>query len=124
MLLQQAVHIATMRSTSARTAGWSRQTSAPTCGRDASMFMPQWLRRALKPECISAQTLRARARAWRSRGHSAAVRERLGHVLAMASESQIARPSSTSTGTLPGGVDAWRLPLEAASRRRTNRSGP
>ena len=69
-----------MRCTSWRTAGWSRQTRAPACGSDASMFIGQWLRSALKPECISAQTLRARARALASWGHKLLVRKFLGDV--------------------------------------------
>ena len=37
------------------------------------MFMGQWLRNAVKPECMSAQTLRALARAALSAGHLAAL---------------------------------------------------
>jgi hypothetical protein len=78
---------------------------APTSGSEASMFMAQWLLRLPKPECISAQTLRARARAcgslgqrWWSGNFSASVSQ-------MASVSHTEKPSSsTSTGTLPTGL--------------------
>src|SRR5665647_1684219 len=60
--LSSSCHIATSRATSARTVGWSRQIKAPASGSRASMFIGQWLRRPVKPACISAQRLRARAR--------------------------------------------------------------
>jgi hypothetical protein len=44
------------------------------------MFIMQAPRKAWKPECISAQMLRARARAALSAGHNAVLRELLGHI--------------------------------------------
>jgi hypothetical protein len=63
--------------------------------------MGQAERKALKPECISAEIERAMARAARPRGHTG----RSGRISAMysmmASESQTATLPSTRAGTLP-----------------------
>ena len=66
--------------------------------------MPQALRRFWKPECISALTLRARARAFASCGHKWQAGNFSARYSAIASVSQIAKSSSTSTGTLPEGL--------------------
>ena len=55
------------------------------------------LRSALIPECISAATQRAQARARASAGHMPGCRS--ARYSAMASESQTTQPSSCSTGT-------------------------
>jgi hypothetical protein len=97
-----------------RTAGWSRNASAPTAGSEASMFIGQALRRAPKPLCISAQTLRARARARGSVPQSCFSGNCSARVSAMASVSHTAKPSSsTSTGTLPTGFCAATACLKA-----------
>ena len=83
------------------------------------MFIGKWLRSAPKPECISAQTLRARARAFASAATAACPGNVSARYSAMASVSQTAKPSSTSTGTRPAGVSARSVGLERASRRRT-----
>ena len=99
-----SLHIATMRATFSRNSGCSASTRAPTSGSAASMFIPNALRMAPKPECISAQTQRARARARASVGHSCLPGKRSARYSAIASVSQTARPSSTSTGTRPAGL--------------------
>ena len=69
------------------------------------MLSGQWLRSAPKPACISAQTLRARARAFGSAGHRPACGNFSARYSAIASVSQTTKPSSSiSTGTLPAGV--------------------
>ena len=81
------------------------------------MFIGQWLRSAEKPLCISALTLRARARGFASAGQTPACGKRSASVSAMASVSHTAKPSSSSsTGTLPAG-------LTAATARRKGESG-
>ena len=107
--------MATMRCTSARTAGLSRQTSAPICGSAASMFIGQALRRAPKPECISAQMLRARARARASCGQSFLSANFSAAYSAIASVSHTAKPSSVSTGTRPVGLTLAMACLKAES---------
>ena len=87
------------------------------------MFIGQWLRSAEKPECISAQTLRARARAWRR--WPQLVGESFGPYSTIASVSQTARPSSTSTAPARRGFRTeTRLKSESASKlsKRTMRS--
>ena len=86
--------------------------SGPICGKDASMFIGQRPRSALKPECISAQTLRARARALASRGQSWRSGNFSARYSAMARVSHTTNPSSTSTGTRPVGVTDRRLCLK------------
>ena len=110
-------HMACSLAMSACTPGLSRQTSAPISGRLASMFIGQCVRRAVKPACISAQMLRARARAAGSAGQRCLSGKRSARVSAMARESQTARPPSTSTGTLPTGFrgSTWRLNSELAA---------
>ena len=68
------------------------------------MFIGQWLRKAVKPLCISAHTLRARARAKRSLGHKPRSGNRSAKYSAIAKVSHTTNPSSTSTGTLPNGL--------------------
>ena len=68
------------------------------------MFIGKWLRSAPKPECISAQTLRARARLLTSCGQSFLSGNRSATYSAMASVSHTARSPSTSTGTRPAGL--------------------
>ena len=68
------------------------------------MFMGQAERSAAKPLCISAQTLRARARTCMPGGQRALAGNFSATYSAMASVSQTTKPSSTSTGTLPTGV--------------------
>ena len=70
------------------------------------MFMGQALRSPANPLCISAHTLRARARAARSAGHSCFSGKRSDRYSAMASESQTISPSSSRSGTLPVGLTA------------------
>ena len=67
------------------------------------MFIGQWLRRAVKPACISAHRLRARARCIGSRGHSRNSGCKSASVSAIASVSHTGWPSTRSTGTLPTG---------------------
>jgi hypothetical protein len=62
-----------------------------------------WLRRAVKPECISAVTERATARAVASWGHSFAWGKSSARYSQMASESQMSSSPCTSAGTLPLG---------------------
>ena len=94
-----------MRLQSADTAVCASGSSA--AGRlSRRMFIGRCRRSAENPECISAESERASARAAGSRGQIA----RSGCVSAtcstMASESQITRSPSLSTGTLPAGL--WR----------------
>ncbi|MCY1503015.1 hypothetical protein D9M68_371270 [compost metagenome] len=70
------------------------------------MFIGQLPRRLVKPECISAQMLRARARSATPWGHSCFSGKRSARYSAMASVSQTARSPSTSTGTLATGLMA------------------
>ena len=107
--------MATMRATSVRKPASSRQASAPACGSDASMFIGHALRSAPKPECISAQMLRARARDLASAGHSACCGNFSARYSQIASESHTAKPSSTSTGTFPVGLSERRLSLNVDS---------
>ena len=111
------LHMVTRRSRSLRTAGLSRKARAPTSGRWASMFIGQALRRPVKPLCISAQMLRARARAVRSAGQSCFSGNCSATYSAIARVSQTVRSPSTSTGTLPTGETAsmvLRKPLPGA----------
>ena len=68
------------------------------------MFIGKWLRSAPKPECISAQTLRARARAFASCGQRCFSGKLSARYSAIASVSHTARSPSISTGTRPAGV--------------------
>ena len=78
------------------------------------MFCGQCERNAPKPECISAHIERASARRRALRGHSAFSGWRSARNSAIASVSQIARPSSsTSTGTLPVGETPCSVVLKA-----------
>jgi hypothetical protein len=70
------------------------------------MFIGKWLRSAPKPECISAQTLRARTRMRVSAGQRRRSGNFSARYSAMASVSHTAKPPSTSTATRPAGV--WR----------------
>ena len=81
------------------------------------MFIGQCVRSAPKPECISAQMLRARARACGSCGQSCLAGNFSAAYSAIANVSQTAKPSSTSTGTRPPGLTALTvfLKLESAS---------
>jgi hypothetical protein len=88
---------------------------APACGSDASMFIGQLPRSAPNPECISAQMLRARARAFACWGQSCFSGNLSARYSAIASVSQTAKPSSTSTGTRPTGVIARRVSLNVES---------
>ena len=63
-------HMALMRARSATRPASSRSRRAPTSGSDASMFIGQLLRSAVKPLCISAHIERAFARAFLSAGQS------------------------------------------------------
>ena len=86
------------------------------------MFIGQLLRSAANPACISAQTLRARARAVRSAGQRFFCGCRSARYSAIASVSHTTRSPSTSTGTLPVGVSAFSVRLnldsgENASKR-------
>jgi hypothetical protein len=65
------------------------------------------LRSAVKPECISATTERAKARAARSLGQSLASGNSSFSVSTIASESQMPSVPSIRYGTLPLGE--WRL---------------
>lgn len=86
--------------------------------------MGQAPRSAEKPLCISAQTLRARARAAGSAGHSALSGCLSATYSAMARVSHTARSPSTSTGTLPVGVTAWIFCLNCEpSSKLSKRSG-
>jgi hypothetical protein len=71
--------------------------------------MPQFIvhtsRMAWKPECISAQALRAQARARASPGHTPGVRS--ARYSTMASVSQITASPSTRQGTRPVGEKEW-----------------
>jgi hypothetical protein len=86
------------------------------------MFMPKVLRSSPKPECISAQRLRARARWRRSAGHKAFSGWTSARYSAIASESQTAKPSSIRSGTRPVGASERRVFLKSEasfqSRRR------
>ena len=97
-------HMCTKRATSARTAGLSRQISAPCSGKWASMFMGQLARKPIKPECISAQMLRAWARAAASRGHRCLSGNISARVSAIANVSHTASAPLCNTGTLPAGL--------------------
>ena len=108
--------MATRRATSLRTPGLSRQISAPVPGSAASMFIGQWLRSWPKPLCISAQMLRARARAAIERGHRPCSGKRSARYSAMASVSQTSKSPSCSSGTLPVG-------LRVSMRRRKAEPG-
>ena len=66
------------------------------------------LRNAAKPECISAEALRAQARAAASAGHAAGCCS--ATYSAMASESQTTVLPSTRQGTLPVGENLRNLP--------------
>ena len=83
------------------------------------MFMGKWLRRAPKPLCMSAHTLRARARVGTLAGHSFLSGKDSATYSAMARVSHTARgwpvafrwALSSSTGTLPTGLTlsmVWR----------------
>ena len=85
------------------------------------MFIGQWLRRPVKPLCISAQTLRARARAALSRGHSALSGNCSATYSAIASVSHTTRSPSTSTGTLPVGDSASHRGLEGESASKASK---
>ena len=109
--LRQSCQMATMRRTSAAT-GLSRRA----LGLCARKFMGQCSRRAWKPACISAETLRARARAAAALGHSD------GWVSArcsmMARLSQTTRPPPTSSaGTLPEGEHSRICALASGARK-------
>ncbi len=90
------------------------------------MFMGQWLRRAVKPLCISAHRLRARARSATARGHTPAWGKVSARYSAIASVSHTARPSCTSSGTLPVGLSArmvclnWELGAKLSKRTMTS----
>ncbi len=70
------------------------------------MFMPHRLRRLPKPECISAQMLRARARSATARGQSCFSGKVSARYSAIASVSHTTRSPSTSTGTFATGLRA------------------
>jgi len=67
------------------------------------MFIGISVRRARKPECISAATERATARQAASAGHRGASGWRSARVSAMANESHTVTPSTFSAGTMPEG---------------------
>src|SRR5476651_2351295 len=67
------------------------------------MFIGMLLRSSLKPACISAEIERAWARAACEDGHRPASGLRSLRYSAIDSDSQIARPRCTITGTLPEG---------------------
>ena len=77
-------------------------------------------RSAVKPACISAEIERAVARASASAGHRPASGRSSARYSTIASESQIARPSCFSTGTLPAGECASSAACEPGSDRRTS----
>ncbi len=108
-----------MRATSARSAACSASMRWPICGRLASTLNAKWLRSAAKPECISAVTERASARAAARSGHSCSAGKRSARYSAIASVSQIACgvPSITvcSAGTLPVGLIPNRRRLNSES---------
>jgi len=110
-----SLHMSTRRATLARTAACSAQILAPTSGSRASMFMGQWLRRAVKPLCISAQRLRARARSVTDAGQMPAWGKVSARYSAIANVSQMARSSCTSTGTVPVGVSGRSVRLNCES---------
>ena len=93
------------------------------------MFCGQWLRRAENPACISAQTLRARARAAWSAGQSCFSGNCSARYSAIASVSQMTRSPSVSTGTLPAGLRPlmaclnWELASKESKRTRTSSNG-
>ena len=80
----------------------------PRPGRLRRTFMLMWVRSWAKPECISADTERASARAARSCGQSPGCDS--ARYSRMASESQTRSsppaPGSTRQGTLPAGLNA------------------
>jgi hypothetical protein len=99
----------TMRSTSACTC-----TFQPLPGRRASMLTGICPRRWPKPECISAQTERARARARASSGQTLSAGKRSARYSTIASVSQTAKSPSSSTGTRPAG-DTFAISVRKAS---------
>src|SRR6266571_5286289 len=104
---------------------WMRSISSPTSAGQARgaktlrTFIDRFWRNAGKPECISAQTDRAVARATASAGHP----RTLGCVSArysrIASESQTQVSPSISTGTFPDGEYLSSRSLEPAWYKRT-----
>ncbi len=86
------------------------------------MFMPNAPRSAAKPLCISAQTLRARARRRASRGHRPLAGNFSATYSAMARVSQTAKPSSsTRIGTLPTGDSAATTALNFESAAKLSK---
>ena len=79
------------------------------------MFIGQALRSAAKPLCISAQMLRARARALASAGQSCLSGNFSARYSAIASVSHTARSASTSAGTLPTGLTGSMIFLKSES---------
>ena len=75
----------------------------------------------MKPACISAHTLRARARAATSRGHSALSGKRSATYSAMARVSHTASSPSSSTGTVPLGFSALTVALKAESQSKESK---
>ncbi|MNL03908.1 hypothetical protein D3C87_1244570 [compost metagenome] len=92
-----------MRSTSRCTA-----TFQPQPGSTAVTFIGSWLRTLAKPECISAQTERASARAAGSAGQRAFSGKRSARYSEIDRESQTVMSPSTSVGTLPAG-EYWAI---------------
>ena len=100
-----------MRFKSLRTASLSRRANAPISGKYASMFIGQALRMPMKPLCISAQMLRARARSLTALGQRFFSGNFSAAYSAMAKVSQTAKSPSTNTGTLPTGLMSFKLCL-------------
>src|SRR5258708_4884455 len=93
---RQSFQIASMRASSAATSGVLARP-----GISRRTFIGIWLRTLVNPECISALTLRAWARAAASGGQSCFFGCFSARYSQIASESQTVRLSSCSTGTLP-----------------------
>ncbi len=87
-----------MRLTSSCTSGVT-----PRLGNDERTFIGRWLRSAEKPECISALTARAMARAVPSAGQSFASGNISARYSQMARLSHTVRSLCFSAGTLPEG---------------------
>src|SRR6185295_15986803 len=110
-LARQSCQMATMRRTSAATGLSSRPF-----GLRPRNSMGQCSRSAWNPECISAETLRASARAAAALGHRAGWSSASSSMIARLS--QTTRPPPTSSaGTLPEGECSRTCPLASGARR-------
>jgi hypothetical protein len=115
-LARHSPHSTAMRSISARApADGSREILA-------RKFIGSSRRRSANPPCISYATLRAKARAPASAGHSCAAGNHSASASQIASDSQITSSPSTSTGTFAVGDAARNLSFVSARSRRIFRS--